>query len=41
MVQEQLKTFRYLKRGDVIIWKKFAIYADCNEIINDSYIFKE
>jgi hypothetical protein len=41
MAQEQLKTFRDLKRGDAIIWKNFVRYVDCNEIINDSYTFKE
>lgn len=41
MAQEQLKTFRDLKRGDVIIWKNFARYVDCNEIINGRHYIQE
>lgn len=41
MTHEQLKTFRDLKRGDVVIWKNFARFVDCNEIINDRHFIQE
>ena len=41
MTQEQIKTFRDLKPGDMIIWKNFASYVDCNEIINGRHYIQE
>lgn len=36
-----MKTFRDLKRYDVIIWKNFARYVDCNITINGHHYIQE
>lgn len=36
-----MKTFRDLKRDDVIIWKNFARYVDCNKTINGHHYIQE
>ena len=36
-----MKTFRDLKRDDVIIWKNFVRYKDCDVIINDRHFIQE
>ena len=36
-----MKTFRDLKRGDVIIWKNFARYLDCNVTIDGRHYIQE
>ena len=41
MAQEQLKTFRDLKPGDVIIWKNFARLVDCKKIIDGHHYVQE
>ena len=41
MTQEHVKTFRDLKPGDVIIWKNFARYVDCNEFIDGRHYIQK
>ena len=36
-----MKTFRDLKRGDVIIWKNFARYVDCRITIDGHHYSQE
>jgi hypothetical protein len=41
ILKYKMKTFRDLKPDDVIIWKNFARYVDCNEIINGRHYIQE